>query len=41
MFYEFLHMGSPVLADQQKLTFNVDTGCFLEDLLSVLADRGG
>ena len=27
-----LHMYTPLLANQQKLTFCVDTGCNLEDL---------
>ena len=34
-------MGTPVLADQQKLIFIscVDIECYLEDLLKAMADR--
>ena len=41
VFYGLLSMDTPVLADQQKLTFIscVDTECYLEDLPSAMVDR--
>ena len=40
-FYGLLHMDTPVLAKEQKLTFSccVNTGCHLEDLQSAMANR--
>ena len=39
--YGILLMDILVFVDQQKLTFisSVDTGCYLEDLPSMMADR--
>ena len=43
MFCEHLHMDTPVLADQQRLTWIncMDIGCSLEDLPRAMAYRDG
>ena len=41
--YRLLHMGVPVLTDQQRHIHQlcVDTGCNLEDLPEVIVDKNG
>ena len=39
-FCDLLHVETPMLADQQKLTFYVDTVCRLEDIPRVIRERG-